>query len=118
MKEIRLIITNDGFKHWKLEQDLKVNTSQGVVIIPKGFRTDGASIPKIFWPIIGHPFSGDFAVAAVVHDYLYTFQHGTRKDADQIFKELMIRYGTYKWKVKLMYPSVRIFGRICWVKKW
>src|SRR5437879_3778914 len=35
---------------------------------PPGLITDGASIPKPFWGIIGGPFEGLFREAAIVHD--------------------------------------------------
>jgi hypothetical protein len=35
---------------------------------PKGYKTDGASIPPIFWPIIGFPFTGYYVSAAIIHD--------------------------------------------------
>src|SRR5262245_43482445 len=35
----------------------------------KGLLTDGASIPSVFWSIIGHPYQGLYLRAAVIHDY-------------------------------------------------
>src|ERR1700690_4011848 len=36
---------------------------------PIGTRTDGASIPQVFWSVIGGPFEGKYRDASVVHDY-------------------------------------------------
>jgi hypothetical protein len=36
--------------------------------VEKGFVTDGASIPRAFWTLVGGPFDGSYRDAAVVHD--------------------------------------------------
>lgn len=59
----------------------------GTVIVPKGFRSDLASIPKIVQNLISKvgPYDG----AAVVHDWLYCVQTTTRAEADHIFLRIM-----------------------------
>lgn len=115
MAETKLILTPSGFKTWKVWQDFKQETSIWDIEVPKGTETDLASIPRFLWCLL--PPFGRYSQAAVIHDYLYSTE-GTgvlsRKDSDNIFYELMIRYGTYKWKAKLMYFAVRIFGRLYW----
>jgi hypothetical protein len=37
-------------------------------ISPKGLVTDGASIPRALWSIVGSPFTGNYRRAAVIHD--------------------------------------------------
>lgn len=39
--------------------------------IPAGSLTDGASIPPVFWSLLGHPFSPPFIAYAIAHDYMY-----------------------------------------------
>ncbi len=114
MKETKLILTPRGFKSYELVSDFVQHTSYGEIRVPMGTVTDLASIPRILWMIL--PPFGRYSQAAVVHDYLYKSGLFTRKEADKIFKELMLRYGTYKWKANVMYRSVRIFGRGAW--KW
>ena len=41
-----------------------------MIVIPKGFQTDLASVPRIFWVIL--PPFGAYEAAAVLHDYLCT----------------------------------------------
>jgi hypothetical protein len=36
---------------------------------PRGWKVDGASIPRPLWTIVGSPFTGDYRRASVVHDY-------------------------------------------------
>src|SRR5262245_38142541 len=40
--------------------------------VPAGFVTDLASIPRIFWSAL--PRDGEYAYAAILHDYLYWTQ--------------------------------------------
>ena len=86
------------------------------VDIPKGFITDGASIPRLLWPLIGHPFQGDFLQAAVYHDLLChhawllgSYQH--RVMADAFFFWLLTELKIPLWKRTAMYLAVRMWGR-------
>jgi len=85
---------------------------KGRIIVPKGFVTDFASVPRVFLPII--PKMGRHREAAVIHDYLYTgtrYKKLTRKDCDKLFLEAMIESKVPRWKRILMYRLVRIFGK-------
>lgn len=84
-----------------------------VVRIPKGFITDGASIPKFAWSIIGGPL-GRYAAAAVVHDYLYHKKIYSRSKADAIFLEAMGVLKVPWWKRRTMWLAVRMAGWIPW----
>lgn len=91
--------------------------------IPQNFEFDLASVPRVFWSVIG---SFELSlVAPLIHDYLYRFrgrpEHHTRtqephlvvltrRDADQIFLALMLREGVPSWKAKLAYRAVRWFA--------
>ncbi len=108
----------------------------GLIVVPAGFISDGASIPRIFWPIIGDPW-GRYGKAAVLHDWLYQKQERykkglaygtgptdvpitltsiTRKEADDIFLEAMKILGVAPWRRNLMYAGVRVFGWLAWRK--
>ena len=87
-----------------------------IIVVPAGFVTDFASVPKIFQNIL--PAWGKYGKAAVVHDYLYQFGYinewMTRRMADDIFYGAMLVSGTKPWKAKVMYWAVRLFGRYSW----
>lgn len=108
----KLILTPSGIKHWELVADFRVlidtNETKEFISVPKGYRTDLASVPRIFWSII--PPFGNYSKAAVVHDYLYYTQSYTRKECDQVFYDFMIVNDVYKWKAKIMWLAVRMFG--------
>lgn len=110
-----LTVTKLKNQRWRVRIAFAYYTQRGEIIkIPRGFITDLASIPRPFWSVIGSPGSGDYAQAAVVHDYLYVEQTFTRKQSDKIFLEAMrdLRVGWLRRTV--MYIAVRIGGRIPW----
>ncbi len=126
---------NDGRK-WQLKRSFTYHIdsrySNNKIEVPEGFITDFASIPWMFWSFL--PSWGKYGKAAVLHDCLYqnpvvfTTKDGgklylagawrpyTRKEADQIFYRAMIVGGTKKWKARLMYFAVRVFGFLSWTK--
>lgn len=82
------------------------------VTVPKGFVTDFASIPKIFWSVL--PPDGSYVYAAILHDYLYWVQTRTRADADEIFRLAMRDFDVSSVKIKAIYSAVRKFGGTAW----
>lgn len=80
------------------------------ILVPAGFVTDGASIPRIFWSIMG-PF-GSYFDAAIVHDYLYS-EHNqifARAECDKILLEAMAASGVGWLTRRVIYRAVRIGG--------
>lgn len=86
-----------------------------VYTAPVGFKTDFASVPRIFWWLF--PPTGEYKEAAVIHDYLYVTQPCTRAEADKVLLEAMkdLRVGTIKRR--LIYSAVRLGGGIPWKKR-
>lgn len=64
-----------------LEEDIVFRDSRGVIwIAPSGLRYDGASNPRIFWSISGHPLEKRHILAGAIHDE--TYQNGARLTID------------------------------------
>ena len=84
------------------------------IVVPAGFITDGASIPRFAWSIIGGPMSGKYVAAAILHDWLYHIQTFSRKKSDLIFLKAMAVLGVTRLKRKTIYWAVRIGGRWAW----
>lgn len=82
------------------------------VTVPKGFVTDFASIPRIFWSAL-RP-DGEYAYAAVVHDYLYWTQVLPRDEADGIFKMAMEDFEVGTLTSGAIYTAVRAGGTVAW----
>ena len=86
-----------------------------VVHVKPGFRTDGASIPRLLWRIFGSPYDPDIFPAAIAHDALYRGEIVERKDADIAFLKMMEKSGVPEKKRRLVYRGVRWFGWITWL---
>ncbi len=71
-------------------------TGSETVTAPTGFVTDLASIPAVFYSLL-RP-DGEYAYAAIIHDYLYWTQTRSRDEADDIFNLAMedFEIGTIK----------------------
>lgn len=81
------------------------------IIVPKGFQTDFASIPRIFWNIIA-PI-GKHTLPSVLHDYLYEYGSSmaiSRKKADKIFYDAMIESHVARITANVMWFFVRVFA--------
>lgn len=88
-----------------------------IVKVPPGFRTDFASIPKMFQSIISPV--GKWSMAALFHDYIYSKEFEgniSRKQADDMFYVLMRHCHTAKVTAWVMWAAVRMFGKWSWKK--
>jgi len=108
MDKIELELIPPYFRSGKLLDDFCVVTKSGKICAPKGFKTDFASVPRIFWRIF--PPWGVYSPAAVIHDYLYRYGSVSRKAADDIFLEIMTTLKVPYWKRYSMYWAVRSCG--------
>lgn len=98
---------------WILERPLIYVSQDGsVFIVPAGFITDLASIPRLLYAAI--PVNGRHRAAAILHDWLYETQRTTRAEADALFLESMASSGV-RWSQRMaMWAGVRIGGWVPW----
>ena len=120
------ILAEDYVYEW-IKDDQKTRLK-----IPKGFRFDGASVPRFLWWWL--PPIADYMPAVVVHDYLY--QNGPkqlpygvmewfsekdgewfnvwgvwkRKDVDILFRKMLKQCGIPGFKRRMMFYAVHYFG--------
>lgn len=87
-------------------------TPDEIIVIPPGFITDLASIPRIFQGLV--PVNGHHRRPAVLHDYLYVVQDRSRLDADRLFLQAMAAIGTRWTQRQIMYRAVRLGGGAAW----
>lgn len=105
-------VTLRDFSYWTDCEESEAPLSERCrtrIVVPAGFRTDFASIPRLLWPLIGHP-AGRYAQAASLHDWLYRNHLVSRAEADRIFREAMGTLGVPAWKRSLMWAAVRVGG--------
>lgn len=113
----RIAIEPDGPRYMRTTEVVAVVVADahGIshrVEVPVGYRFDGASIPRLVWSLIGHPFDPTFALAACVHDWycdisVISGDYQTRVIGDAVFFALLARAGVPWWKRSLMYLAVR-----------
>lgn len=95
-----------------IERFVFISLTRGWVEVEKGFDTDYASIPRIFWNIM--PPDAEYTEAAVVHDRDYWYQEVEREVADLTLLQGMEALGVSFLRRQLIYRSVRAFGSIAW----
>lgn len=90
---------------------------RGIVVVPTGFETNFASIPRALWSLI--PKRGKHDWAAVLHDAAYEGQlrtaegqrmHLIKSLADRLFLEALIVRKVGKRTRQLMYDAVKKYG--------
>ena len=82
------------------------------VEVPKGFVTDFASIPRIFWSLL-RP-DGEYTYPAIIHDYLYWTQTTMRQSADLVFRKAMEDFRIDTPTALTIYNAVRVGGGSAW----
>ncbi|MEH2489383.1 hypothetical protein V1280_005322 [Bradyrhizobium sp. AZCC 2230] len=84
------------------------------VDVPKGFITDFASVPRIFWSVL--PRDGTYLYPAIVHDYMYWNQSTSRDQADETLREGMQDFSVDPISLNAVYWGVRAGGWVAWNK--
>lgn len=97
---------------WQLECPLVWEHDGEAIIVPAGFRTDLASIPRLFQNLV--PVNGRHRAAAVLHDYLFVVQDRPRSAVDAIFLRAMEASGVSWAQRWVMYAAVRVGGWMPW----
>lgn len=82
-------------------------------LIPKGFKSNGADIPRVFWSIYP-PYRSEYFSATIIHDFLCD-QAKSKEDykvADLALKEAMKALGCSSFKTLVFYTACRIFHAV------
>ena len=100
---------------WRLTEDFRVEIDGALIVVPEGFMTDGASIPRFLWRLCGHPMLTKRFPIAVTHDFIYAEGLGyTRVEADEIYRDGLIVLGFKPRVASLEYYGIRLFGGSHW----
>jgi hypothetical protein len=105
---------------WELEEPLAYRDSvHGAIVVLPGARTDGASVPRLLWTLVGSPMRDSRVLrAAVVHDQLYCTFGGagalTRTQCDALFYRALRAAGVGWLKARAYYLGVRAGGWVGW----
>ena len=82
------------------------------VRVPRGFVSDLASTPKMFWSI--YPPFGKYLSASVLHDYLYWRQICKKDEADKIFYQTMHDAGVDQATQSRFFVALNKEGKDAW----
>lgn len=78
--------------------------------VPEGFVTDGGSIPRFFWRLVGAPIEARTIGAFIRHDWNYSTGIMARAEADKILYDDLRASGVGYFRAKSIYFAVRSFG--------
>lgn len=95
LEEIHAIITDD-------------DGTVSDVLIPAGYVTDFASVPRV--PILFEMFGGLANKAAALHDWLYTVHSRPREWCDSVLRAAMLATGFSHFQAEAFYLGVRAVG--------
>lgn len=109
------------------------------IAIKAGYRFDGASVPRFFWTLTGLTPDGLIRAAALPHDLIYehkgimpagSYQYSSRlngedpwrdtntrisrREADQLFLQIMKETGMSSIRRKIAFIGVRVGGGKDW----
>lgn len=105
----RMVVEQLDAERWQLVVPLAYKGNEQNFLVPAGYISDLASVPRITAWLV--PKNGLYSRAAVLHDYLLTdaLKVGkiTSNDADGLFRKAMRELGVPRVKRWLMWTGVR-----------
>jgi len=94
----------------------KVEQESYEFLIPAHYAWDGATIPRIFWRLIGSKSDNRFLVPSLIHDVLcenHDYIDSDRYFSTVVFERLLYVAGVGGFKRWMMKHSVDNFQKIC-----
>jgi hypothetical protein len=109
--------TNSGRGTWRLTAPLvyQSDVAQQTFVVPAGFETDFASVPRT--PVAFLLTADSAHKASTVHDWLYSEHPVPRDIADAVLREASLVSGVPAWRAALMFYGVRLGGASHWGSK-
>lgn len=116
-------------RKWEVTEDyiLFVPHLDRTLLIPKGFIFDGASVPRLLWPIINP--TGVLLIGSLVHDFGYRYnclldenrniifdrEKDQRKFFDEQIRDINIYVNGASFMNKAAWAALRAFGWAPWL---
>lgn len=116
---------------WELQEDYIFNLYDVSILIPTGFRTDFASVPRAFWPILSP--TGVLMIPGLLHDFYYRHHFFIQKSgyltntkfipcfslmgrgwADDLLAQISSEINHSNVPGDLAYVSLAVFGGFAW----
>lgn len=99
---------------FELNRDYELTIDGHLIVVPKGFQYDGASIPSVAWQLTNSPFHPDVMLPSLIHDWLFYNHQTDQETADEIFYKLLRKNGVNYLKSNTMWAAVRTAGQLFW----
>jgi hypothetical protein len=100
---------------WLLTEPWKCPMTRGrTLCIAPGFESDGASIPRCLWSLVGPRYAAKTFPAALAHDALYAAELTDRGEADWEFLILLEKMNVSWLRRNAYYSAVRLAGWTVW----
>ena len=120
-----LILWMFGTRHWEVVKDFHYSMLGQNYVIPKGFRFDGASVPKFLAQFLSPV--GVLLIGGLIHDYGYKYETlllknkktigiKTQKWMDSTFRDINIEVNGFWFLNYLAYWALRLGGFVAWNK--
>jgi hypothetical protein len=108
---VLLLATTPSDYRIQLTGDFTYVSSGGKVwSVPSGFISDGASIPRAFWTVVGGPLDGPYREAAIVHDRYCVTKSEPWKSVHRMFYDAMRASGVGQLEAITLYGGVMLGG--------
>ncbi|ONM46860.1 DUF1353 domain-containing protein [Nocardia donostiensis] len=105
-----LVVAEIDQQFWRVTAPLTYRGSEQEFVVPAGFRTDFASVPRpVMWLV---PRYGVYTKAAILHDYLLCSGVVGTADADGIFRRALREAGVSLPRRWMMWAAVRLGHRL------
>ena len=136
MKPIRIATKGKGFwgalmlwvfgtRHWEVAKDFNYSINKQNFVIPKGFKFDGASVPKFLAQFLSPV--GVLLIGGLIHDYGYKYETLLLKNGktigirsqqwmDKTFRDINIEVNGFYFLNYLAYWALQIGGWVAWNK--
>ena len=136
MKPIRIATKGKGFwgalmlwvfgtRHWEVVKDFNYSINKQNFVIPKGFKFDGASVPKFLAQFLSPV--GVLLIGGLIHDYGYKYETLLLKNGktigirsqqwmDKTFRDINIEVNGFYFLNYLAYWALRLGGWVAWNK--
>jgi hypothetical protein len=115
-------------RNWEVYEDytLYIPWLDIYLFIPKGFIFDGASVPRILWPLLNP--TGILLIGSIFHDFGYGHNYLLDRELnkiyneedqaffDDLFRDINIHVNGIHTMNNLAYDALYLFGRFAWKK--
>ena len=120
-----ILLWSFGSRHWEIAKDCHYSINGENFIIPKGFKFDGASVPKFLGQFLSPV--GVLLIGGLIHDYGYKYEtlllknkktigKKSQKWMDETFRDINIEVNGFYLLNCLAYWALRLGGFVAWNK--